>query len=209
LYQRNNTYINELKCEIFPSGAKIGDAFLFRVTAYNIQGSVTSVASAKMYLASVPSKPKSAPVSDATITSGSQIKVDYEVIGEDGGLPLLSYELQMSAPTLDNFVSLAGRETFTLTTFFVVSLGVEKGAEYAFRYRGINQVGAGDWSDLVIVRAASVPAAPPKPVYLSSTSTTITLQLFETADNGGSKITGYTLERDAGDLASQIDIQAL
>lgn len=159
-----------------------------------------------MYLASVPSKPKTAPVSDATITSGSQIKVDYEVIEEDGGLPLLSYELQMSAPTLDNFVSLAGRETFTLTTFFVVSVGVEKGAEYAFRYRGINQVGAGDWSDLVIVRAASVPAAPPKPVYLSSTSTSITLQLYETADNGGSKITGYTLERDAGDLASQIDI---
>jgi hypothetical protein len=78
---------------MFPVGALIGDPFLFRVIGYNIQGNVVSVESAAIYLASVPDKPDNAPASDATITSRSQIKVDYEVVSGDGGLPLLSYEL--------------------------------------------------------------------------------------------------------------------
>lgn len=115
----------------------------------------------------------------------------------------------MSSLTLNDFVSLAGKETFTLQTYFVVTQGIARGEEYVFRYRGINQVGAGEWSDLVIVKAATIPSHPPQPEYVSSTSTTITLQLFETSDNGGSKITGYKLERDAGDLRSSINIEVV
>jgi hypothetical protein len=116
-----------------------------------------------MYLASVPDKPEAAPVSDPTVTSTNEIKVDYQVITQDGGLPLLSYEIQMSTLSLNDFVSLAGKETFTLQTYFVITQGIEQGEEYAFRYRGVNQVGAGEWSDLVIIKAATVPTAPPKP----------------------------------------------
>ena len=46
-----------------------------------------------MFLASVPDKPANAPVSDASVTAGTQIKVDYNEISADGGLPILSYEL--------------------------------------------------------------------------------------------------------------------
>lgn len=99
LHPRNDAHISEFECETFPIDAQIGDAFLFRVIAYNTQGSVSSVTSAKMYLASVPDKPLSAPTSDATVTSTTQIKVDYLEIERDGGLPLLSYELQMSDMT--------------------------------------------------------------------------------------------------------------
>ena len=49
--------------------------------------------SAVMYLASVPDKPASAPVSDPSSTTRTQIKVDYQIVDGDGGLPLLSYEL--------------------------------------------------------------------------------------------------------------------
>jgi len=77
---------------------------------------------------------------------------------------------------------------------------------YVFRYRGINAVGAGDWSDYVVVRAATVPNPPPRPYYIESTSTSITLGLQETTQNNGGKITGYILMRDAGDLQSDINI---
>lgn len=67
-----------------------------------------------MYLASVPDKPSNAPESDPEVTFGSLIKVDYEVIPGDGGLPLLSYELQMGSLTFNDFETIAGGETNTL-----------------------------------------------------------------------------------------------
>jgi hypothetical protein len=82
----------------------------------------------------------------------------------------------------------------------VVTKDITAGHEYAFRYRGINQVGTGPWSAIAIIKAATVPSAPPKPFYISSTSTSITVGLLKTLDNGGSKITEYKLFRDAGDL---------
>jgi hypothetical protein len=71
----------------------------------------------------------------------------------------------------------------------------------------VNVVGAGEWSDLVLIKAATNPVAPPAPYYISSTSTTITLGLLETIDNSGSKITGYKIRRDQGDLLSDISVE--
>ena len=48
--------------------------------------------------------------------------------------------------------------------------GISAGQSYAFRYRGINAVGPGFWSNLVVVMAAHVPLAPPKPYYIRSTN---------------------------------------
>jgi hypothetical protein len=56
-----------------------------------------------------------------------------------------------------------------------VTQGIKAGQSYVFRYRGINAVGPGPWSDLIEVMAANVPQAPPKPYYISSTSTSITI----------------------------------
>lgn len=84
---------------------------------------------------------------------------------------------------------------------------IQQGESYAFRYRGINKVGPGAFSDLVIVQAATKPAAPPAPVYVSSTSTSITLSLSETANNNGNKILSYILTRDEGDLQSSISTE--
>lgn len=49
-----------------------------------------------------------------------------------------------------------------------------------------------------------MPQAPSAPAYSSSTSTTITLTLSETTDNGGSQVTEYKLFRDGGDLSTDI-----
>lgn len=151
LYQRNDPYIHEHLCEIFPDGVQTGDTFTFRVTAFNIQGSTTSAPSAALTLAGVPTKPASGPVADAVETNGAQIKVVFSTVSDDGGSPLLSYELQMGSLTFNDFKSIAGSELHSLQTFFTVTQGIEKGAHYAFRYRAVNQVGAGEWSDTVVV----------------------------------------------------------
>jgi hypothetical protein len=91
-YARNDPYLHEFTCEIFPADS-VGLPFKFRVIASSTNGVVYSDVSAVMYLAGVPKKPASSPTSDADVTSGTMIKVDYAGVSEDGGLPVLSYEL--------------------------------------------------------------------------------------------------------------------
>ena len=111
--------------DLFPAEAVTGDEFKFRVIASNIQGQVTSTESRLIPLASVPGMPPNAPTSDAEITGRTQIKVEYEVVEDDGGLPLLSYELQMGRPgTLNDFTEVQGGEAFTLQTFAIISRSI-------------------------------------------------------------------------------------
>jgi hypothetical protein len=67
----------------------------------------------------------------------------------------------MASLTLNDFVSVQGLETNSLQTFFVVTQTINRGQDYVFRYRGVNLVGAGEWSDMTIVKAATTPLAPP------------------------------------------------
>jgi titin len=87
-----------------------------------------------------------------------------------------------------------------------VTKGLSKGETYVFRYRAINLIGAGEWSTVAKLKAATKPIAPPRPTYISSTSTTITLGFTNTSDNGGSLVSGYKLYRDNGDLSSEVNI---
>ena len=63
------------------------------------------------------------------------------------------------------------------------------------------------WSNVAKLKAATKPIAPPRPIYVTSTSTSITMSFLDTPDNGGSLISGYKLFRDAGDLKSDVNIQ--
>lgn len=123
------------------------------MTAFNIQGSIASGVSALMFLASVPDKPALGPFSDPAETSGSQIKLHVHTVLGDGGLPLLSYELQMGSLSLNDLKTISSHSL--QTNFFVTQ--VNKGEDYAFRYRAVNAVGAGQWSDTTILRPATVP----------------------------------------------------
>lgn len=48
--------------------------------------------------------------------------------------------------------------------------------------------------------------APPTPQYVSATTTSVTLKLANTQDNGGSLILTTKLFRDAGNISSEINI---
>jgi hypothetical protein len=131
----------------------------------------------------------------------------YETVDDDGGLPLLSYELQIGTELLNDFIEVVGGDPFTLQNYFTVTRGINKGQTYTFRYRAVNAIGAGPWSEVAELDAATVPIPPPKPVYVSSTSTSITIAFTPTLDNGGSKIIHYKLLRDAGNLQSDVNIE--
>ena len=93
--------------------------------------------------------------------------------------------------TLNDFVTIFGGDSYTLQIFFIVTKGIIMGEDYAFRYRGINEIGPGPWSEIGVIKAATIPFPPEEPYYIGSTSTTITLGLLETNDNGGGKIRTY------------------
>lgn len=46
-----------------------------------------------MTLAAIPGKPSAGPASDASVTNGNQIRVTYTDVADNGGTPVLSYEL--------------------------------------------------------------------------------------------------------------------
>lgn len=62
----------------------------------------------------------------------------------------------------------------------------------------MNLNGAGLWSPIVIITAATVPTAPPEPAYSSSNDTHIVLTLSRAADDGGLPVSNYELEIDTG-----------
>jgi hypothetical protein len=159
-FPRDDPHVTTFTCETFPATVNTGDIFLFKIVAFNIQGSVTSLPSSPMYLASVPDAPSNAPTSDSSVTTGYYMKVVYSPVLGDGGMPVLSYELQIGSLSLNDFISVAGGDPYTLQLSFVVTTNITKGELYTFRYRAINQVGSGAWSPIAILQAATVPAPP-------------------------------------------------
>jgi len=79
------------------------------------------------------------------------MKIVYNSVLGDGGMPVLSYELQIGSLSLNDFKSAVGGDPYTLQLTFVVTTNITKGELYTFRYRAINQVGAGDWSPIAIL----------------------------------------------------------
>ena len=50
-----------------------------------------------------------------------------------------------------------------MDTEVIINDGIVKGKTYRIRYRAINSIGAGEWSDIAYIPAATVPLAPPRP----------------------------------------------
>lgn len=101
-----------------------------------------------------------------------------------------------------DFVSLSGYHTNYLKLWYTVERNITKGTIYRFRYRAKNNVGWGPFSDISFIQAANVPAKPPVPVYVSSTTDSITLEFSQSDDDGGTPITEYKLFKDVGDSFS-------
>lgn len=98
----------------------------------------------------------------------------------------------------NDFVSLIGYNESYLKLWFIVERNITKGTIYRFRYRTRNAVGWSLFSDTGFLQAAQIPDKPPVPIYVSSDSTSVTVLLSQTLDDGGTPVTEYKLFRDAG-----------
>jgi hypothetical protein len=73
------------------------------------------------------------------------------------------------------------------------------GHSYKYHVVAINRVGESEESSFSLtIVAASVPGRPEIPRFVSSTSTSITLEFDKVQDNGGSPISEYVLYVDEG-----------
>lgn len=152
-------------------------------------------------LASLPSTPAVAPASDSSLTGPGQLAliiVPLDATSENGGSPILQYEVQYDDGARGDY-----RSVYTLSPLVVVSTDIQRGLEYRARYRAMNFNGWGPYSAVAYIEAAGVPQKPPTPGYVSSTSTDIIIQLYPTADDGGTTISAYELWVDSVSLHPQ------
>jgi len=120
----------------------------------------------------------------------------------------LNYQLQMLVPTGEWIDLYGGNEGDAIlsTTHLASAPLIEKGQTYGFRYRSRNIYYWSEWSPVLTVLAADKPSIPPNPTFLSATANSISLQLYESEDYGGSVVTEYELWRDQGESNSEFSL---
>lgn len=128
----------------------------------------------------MPDTPTVGPISDASVTDNTRIKVNYgpQTSLENGGSEIISYELQMDNGKGGAFSSLIGLSSNSLETTYTIASGIQSGGMYRFRYRSRNINGWSEWSPITYIRAATVPQRPPAPTFSDADATSITLNLF-------------------------------
>lgn len=85
------------------------------------------------------------------------------------------------------------------TTAYITSPLIEQGLIYGFRYRARNTYGWGLWSLVTYELAASVPDAPPAPVYKAASDNSITVTLAFTEQSNGAVFDEHELWMAEGD----------
>jgi hypothetical protein len=78
-------------------------------------------------------------------------------------------------------------------TQYTVTSGIKLGLQYRFRFSVSNVNGVSEFSDVSYIFALSPPSVPPKPTFISATSSNVKLGFKPSAFDYGTKITAYKL----------------
>jgi len=151
------------------SGLVTGLAYRFKVIVKNTAGEkVGNVVSS--VIADTPDTPSGAPTVVLDETNTTHLTVNMAQVAGNGGSAIISYHLQRTESDGSGFFDVEGGDSnYTLATTHTIG-GLHRGMTYRFRYRARNSVGWSDWSPIAYLFPASVPTAPPTPVYVSSTN---------------------------------------
>lgn len=180
----------------------VGQKMRIQVKAKNKAGLYAESDVLEVVVAGVPSTPLSAPLEDTTVTSKSTVGMTYSA-PDNQGSAILSYEVQIDDGLGGSFISFAGTTSNHLELSAETSSGIVQGRTYRVRYRARNVNGRSGFSPIASILAASPPDAPPaKPLYITSTSTSITLGLTPTVENNGAPVLHHKLFRDDGAITS-------
>uniref|UniRef100_A0A8C4S557 Titin n=1 Tax=Erpetoichthys calabaricus TaxID=27687 RepID=A0A8C4S557_ERPCA len=172
---------------------KTGCEYQFRIAAENRYGKSSFLVSESVvaqYPFKLPGPPGTPFVS--TVTKDSMV-VQWNEPVIDGGSKILGYHLERKERNSILWVKL--NKTILQDTRFKTT-GLEEGIEYEYRVSAENIVGIGKCSKVSECYAARDPCDPPgKPVAVIVTRNSVSLQWTKPEYDGGSKITGYIIEK--------------
>uniref|UniRef100_A0A8C4YKK2 Titin n=1 Tax=Gopherus evgoodei TaxID=1825980 RepID=A0A8C4YKK2_9SAUR len=172
---------------------KTGSEYQFRIAAENRYGKSTYLTSESVvaqYPFKVPGPPGTPFVS---ARSKDSMVVQWHEPVNDGGSKIVGYHLERKERNSILWVKL--NKTSIPDTKFKTT-GLEEGLEYEFRVYAENIVGIGKASKVSECYIAHDPCDPPgRPEPIIVTRNSVTLQWKKPEYDGGSKITGYVVEK--------------
>jgi hypothetical protein len=172
-----------------------GQTYLIRMGAVNSIGEVYSD-SVSVLLASVPTAP-SPPLKQ--VLNSTHARIAMSPPSSDGGDTITSYQLQLKTTTGQETWNTVLGETGVLNLDLTYDVPISSlGALIQARFRCQNEIGWSDYSSTNSLLMARVPSSPPKPIYASSTSTSITIQITHSNDTGGSTILWHEVWYETG-----------
>jgi titin len=133
---------------------------------------------------------------EITDYNSTYIKLKWDKPKKDGGNPITGYNVEMRAKGTNNWVPC--NKFPTKATEFTAS-GLRDGQTYEFRVAAVNGAGPGAPSKPTKAQKAEVPIypadAPDQPKVDKVTKDSVTLSWKKPLNDGGSKITGYIIEK--------------
>ncbi|XP_072180965.1 twitchin-like [Diadema setosum] len=168
-----------------------GTKYQFRVSAANLAGVGPPSPASDTFTAKLPfGKP------EVTEYDTTKITITWTPPESDGGSPITGYHVERKEKTSSRWVKIT-KELVTETTF--TSTGLSEGSEYQFRVFADNLAGPGPASEPSDLQKAKLPfdapAAPGKPEVTSVDKTQMDISWTAPDSDGGSPITGYTIEK--------------
>src|SRR5437867_6143423 len=166
--------------------------YTYRVSAINSVGtSSPSITTSATTLAVAPSPPTGLA---ATTVSSSQINLSWTAPADNGGSAMTGYKIERSTDGGSTWSTLVANTGISGTTYS--DIGLTHGATYTYRVSAINSIGTGSPSDTASATTLAVTASPLNGLSATTASSSqINLSWAPPADNGGSAITGYKIER--------------
>src|SRR5881296_74637 len=166
--------------------------FTYRVSAINSVGTgPPSTTASATTLAVAPSPPTGLA---ASASSSSQISLSWTAPTDNGGSAITGYKIEKSTDGGTTWSTLVANTGNTAATYS--DTGLTHTTTYTYRVSAINSIGTSSASS---VASATTPiAAPSLPTGVTATaasSSQVGLTWTAPADNGGSAITGYKIER--------------
>ncbi|HEV2192907.1 MAG TPA: spherulation-specific family 4 protein, partial [Nitrosopumilaceae archaeon] len=179
------------------TGLVASTAYSYRVSAINSVGtsSPSNTASATTQSTTAPQPPTGL---TATAVSSSQINLSWTAPTNNGGSAITGYKIERSTDAGTIWSTIANTTTTAIT---YSNTGLAHSITYTYKVSAINSVGTGSPSNTASATTFNIVPQPPTGLTATALSSSqIDLSWTVPANNGGSAITGYKIERstDAG-----------
>lgn len=169
------------------SGLPAGSTYYFRIMANNVVGSSVAVGPISSTTFNVPSAPNT-PSAVAGVTSAT---VKWTAPTSNGGSAITGYTVQASKTS--DFATIDATVAASSTAVSASVTGLTAGQSYFFRVLAKNVVGSGASSTSVSATIFNVPSAA-QTLSAVAGNKSLTVKWTAPASNGGTAVTGYTVQ---------------